>query len=218
MDKDDNRTYHMDGQYLEFDSKSWVCCGGTQGDWGKYLEIKDLNDDGNGNEIKWQNKTNGAIAYYKKTVTVTLDGGGKCTYEARFNGCGAEITKPCTNPDGCADGYVLRNKTCVTPCEDGYDFESKTSNKCVECPTTPYQGSVIEGDITYCKKCNKNTEFMDINTSSCVNKSNFKSINHAALAKCAFCENNETAKDCVKCFANGSDNCEDQYSQKCLLR
>lgn len=217
MDKDDNRTYHMDGQYVNFDSKKWVCCGGTQDGWGKYLELKKYEDDADKKEIEWKNTANGAIAYYEKLVSVTLEGGGKCTYKARINGCGKELTKPCTEATKCTDGYVLRNKTCVPPCEDGYDFESTTSNKCVECPTTLYQGSVVEGGTTYCKKCNKNTQFMDVTQNKCVSKSEYESIGHAVLAKCALCENNETAIKCVKCFSSDDENCKSSFSKSCLI-
>ena len=128
------RTYYSNGQAHTFDSKTYVCCGVTGSSYGKFVQIQNI--DGK----SWQNTGDGATAYYKKTVTVDLEDGGKCTYEARYDGCGNELTKKCSKPTNCSDGLIFRNGKCVEPCAEGSEFESVTSNKCVACETTMYQG------------------------------------------------------------------------------
>jgi hypothetical protein len=130
----DIRTYYSNGQAKTFDGKLYVCCGVTGSSYGKFVRIQNV--DGK----TWENTENGATAYYKKIVTVDLEGGGKCTYEARYDGCGNELTKKCSKPTSCSDGLIFRNGKCVEPCAEGSEFESVTSNNCVACETTMYQG------------------------------------------------------------------------------
>ena len=201
INKNDNRTFYSNGQAHTFNNKTYVCCGVTSSNYGKFVEITDTDDK------KWENKENGEIAYYQKTITIDLDGGGKCTYEARFNGCGEEITTPCTNPTNCTDGLIQRNNVCIEPCAEGFTFESAKSNKCIKCPTTPHSGPTTVKDEsgkitdTYCLKCDADTEIFDKETDTCIKKSEMIVISPEIMAKCGLCDNNETVKKCIKCFA-----------------
>lgn len=226
INKNDNRTFYSNGQAHTFDNKTYVCCGVTSSNYGKFVEITDTEGK------TWENKGNGQIAYYKETKTITLDGGGKCTYEARFNGCGKEITTPCTAPTNCTDGLILRNGVCIEPCPAGSEFESKESNKCIECPTTLYSGPINEKvtvdskeiTYTYCLKCDEDTEFFDKETDACIKKSEMIVISPEIMAKCGLCGNNETVKKCIKCFAGIGDytgktetECKTTFKDNCFF-
>ena len=232
--------YDFNGYFRMFDGIEWVCCNSTSSSEGKYMRLPTTQS--NGDEIsEWHNKIEGSVAYYKKIVTVDIQGGGKCTYEARFDGCGTEITKPCTEPTSCADGLVLRNGVCTEPCVGDTDFESKTSNKCVECSTTLYQGSAFVTDIvssikkkadgtvdvestkyadgSYCHKCNKNTEFFDSVSSTCVKKKELKNVDHVAMAKCGMCNNKNSFKGCIECFSGANtSSCKETYKNECFFQ
>ena len=240
----DERVVYTSGVYINFDYKHWVCCGGTDSDQGVF---KQLNGPGDGENrlddtedgLQWQNVGKGKIPYIEKTVTVDIEGGGQCTYEARFDACGTELTKPCTEPTGCADGLILRNGVCTEPCVGDTDFESKTSNKCVECSTTLYQGSAFVTDIvssikknadgtvesekhtngSYCLKCNKNTHFFDGVSSQCVEKNELTNVNHVAMAKCGMCNNKNSFKGCIECFSiKNTSTCKEKYNKECFFQ
>ena len=211
MNKNDNRTYYSNGEAHTFNNKTYVCCNATDTSEGVFKEIK--NDSGNG--ITWQNTSNGSTAYYTKTVVKDLPGGGKCTYTAKFNGCGKELTKPCTEPTNCTDGYIMRNKVCVKPCPMGTDFESTTSNKCVECPTTVYQGSVNAAETSYCLKCDKDKQFLDKENDKCIDKKDMNKVSRQTMAKCFMCDNNEDFKQCVACVDGNT--CSDDIKKSCNL-
>lgn len=112
---------------------SWhVCCNGTSTSQGtfEFLDTKKfLPTDGQR-----------SIPTIKETITVDLEGGGRCTYEQKYDACGKTYNKVCTEPTSCTDGLILRNGKCIEPCAEGSEFESVTSNSCVECDTTMYQG------------------------------------------------------------------------------
>ena len=248
----DDRVVYTSGVYINFDYKHWVCCGGTDSAPGVF---KQLNGPGGGENtlddtedgLKWQNVGKGKIPYIEKTVTVDIEGGGQCTYEARFDACGTELTKPCTEPTGCTDGLVLRNGVCTEPCVGDTDFESKTSNKCVECSTTLYQGSAFvtvdndteetgivssikkkaDGTVeskkyangSYCLKCNKNTHFFDGVTNQCVEKKELKNVDHVAMAKCGMCNNKESFEKCIRCFSgDDTSGCKAGNENECFFQ
>ena len=143
-----------------------------------------------------------------ESKTITLDGGGKCTYQATYNACGTETTAPCTAPTACTDGLILRNNISIEPCPAGSAFESTTSNKCIECPITLYSGPKNVKDSngkitdTYCLKCDEDTEFFNKKTDNCILKSNMTIVSNQTMAKCGLCDDNETVKKCIKCFAS----------------
>lgn len=213
MNKNDNRTYYSNGQAHSFGDpkKNYVCCNATESSPGVFKEIK--NDSTMG--ITWKNFHDGNIAYYTKTVVVNLPGGGKCTYSAKIDGCGREITSPCTEPTNCTDGYVLRNGVCVEPCSDGLDWESLTSNKCVECPTTMYQGSVNTEQTSYCLKCDQDNQFFDKQNDKCIDKKDMNQVGRQTMAKCFMCNNNEDFKECVKCV--DTETCSTDIKTSCSL-
>ena len=148
---------------------------------------------------------------YTESKTITLDSGGTCTYQATYNACGTEITAPCTTPSACSDGLILRNTKCIEPCPAGSEFESKESNKCIECPTTTHSGPTTVKDEngkitdTYCLKCDADTEIFDKETDTCIKKSEMIVISPEIMAKCGLCDNNETVKKCIKCFAGAGE-------------
>jgi hypothetical protein len=219
MHTDDNRTYYSNGQAVNFNNKNYVCCNATDSSEGVFKEIIDTD------ETKWKNTTTGSIAYYEKTVTVKLPN-GTCTYQARYDGCGNEIkTEACTEATDCKDGYIKRNGKCVEPCPDGSDFESVSSNKCIECPTTMYQGSTIETITTednnqvsysYCKKCDADNQFFNKTTDQCIEKNSLEQVSRQAMAKCFMCGNNKNFKECVACVEK--DTCTTDIKTNCALK
>ena len=158
-------------------------------------------------KIESKNRKDLEAPTYTESKTITLDGGGKCTYKATYNACGTETTAPCTAPTDCTDGLILRNGVCIEPCPAGSEFESKESNKCIECPTTLYSGprndKTDDGKITdtYCLKCDEDTEFFDKKTDECILKSSTTIVSNQTMAKCGLCDDNETVKKCIQCFA-----------------
>ena len=226
MSKKNLRTYYSNGQAHTFNEKTYVCCGVTSSNYGKFIEINDVDDK------KWKNKDDGSTAYYEKTITVNLNGGGKCTYGAQFNGCGEEITTPCTTPTDCTDGLIKRNGVCVKPCPDGSAFESPKSNACIKCDTTEYQGQKKadqKDDSTtsyYCVKCDSETQLWDKEAKECVTKSDPDKVTHItpnAMSKCGLCDNNTVFTDCVKCYSKAvdntdKDNCKNEYETQCFLQ
>lgn len=105
---------HGDKQYL--DGAYRICCHGTSSVQGKWVKGT-------------QQKT-----YYDKTIDV---GGGTCTYKITHDICDdADTGTPCTVPDTCPSGKILRNKECATLCSSGQGFQSATSNTCIACSGT----------------------------------------------------------------------------------
>ena len=194
-----------------------------------------------------------------ETITIELAGGGKCTYKAKYNACGTELTKPCSEPTVCNDGLILRNGECAEPCAEGQEFESETSKKCVDCETTLYQGPVkssseddlknalkkakifVKSDGTddedkvtkavkiqieqyYCKKCDKNTEFFNTETSTCVKRTAMDLSTNQAMAKCGLCSA-EKIKECIQCYSKigtyadaADDTCKATFEDDCFFQ
>ena len=128
------------GMIFEDDESSpkqwWVCCNATTSSQGTYqtFDTEKFKTDGG----------NGSIPTYSEVITVDLEGGGRCSYEQKYDACGNTYNKACTEPTSCTAGLILRNGKCVEPCAEGSEFESVTSNKCVECDTTMYQGPALK--------------------------------------------------------------------------
>ena len=124
------------GMIFQNDSSSpkqwWVCCNATSSSQGTYKAF-----DTTKFSTKWGD---GSIPKYSEIITVDLEGGGRCSFKQTYDACGNTYNKVCTEPTSCTDGLILRNGKCVEPCAEGSEFESVTSNSCVECDTTMYQG------------------------------------------------------------------------------
>jgi hypothetical protein len=124
------------GMIFKNDSSSpeqwWVCCNATASSQGIYKSF---------DTTKFKtDKGDGSIPTYSETITVDLEGGGRCSFKQTYDACGNTFNKACTEPTSCSDGLILRNGKCVEPCAEGSEFESVTTNKCVACETTMYQG------------------------------------------------------------------------------
>ena len=172
--------YHGEG----FDSgegRHFWCCGGSTTAQGHYVETWDP-------------------FYSRETVTVDLPN-GTCTYERITNVCGEVIDEPCTEPTECDAGLILRNGQCVAPCDGTTAFASKTSNECVECATTAYQG--IDDKTSECVRCDSGTQFFDKKTKTCVSKtsSSLKKVTAATMKKCYGCPNSDVFKECTTLFS-----------------
>lgn len=203
----DERIFLYHGESFEYDpwyktgsgGKYW-CCTGTKTTAGYFVK-------------------NGSWIIKKGTVTVELEN-GTCTYEKTVNACGEETSTPCTEPTTCAKGYIDRNNECIQPCEDGQVFESPTSNKCIPCETTMYQGVKNDTDGQYCLKCDQHTEFFDKKKKQCVNKDNgYKKISKDIMKQCGLCPNSTIFKGCIECLS--SDNyatCAETYKTDCFLK
>ncbi len=106
--------YH--GNSLTLEGVTYICCHGSTSVQGKWIKGT-------------QQKT-----YYDKTIDV---GGGTCTYKITHDICDdADTGTPCTVPDTCPSGKILRNKECATLCSSGQGFQSATSNTCIACSGT----------------------------------------------------------------------------------
>ena len=75
----------------------------------------------------------------------------------RVNVCGVTEIEDCTQPEAqaCSPGTRFRNNVCAPICTGTQAYASTTSNECIDCPTTAYQG-VVNG---VCIKCDPATQF-----------------------------------------------------------
>ena len=107
------------------------CCGGDDSTYGKFKK--------------------GAKRYTSASKTIPV-GGGTCTYTYNTDLCEENNDEgtPCTVPDTCPDGQIVRNEKCTAPCPSSQGYESATSNTCVSC-TGDAQGVNSNG---ICVKCN----------------------------------------------------------------
>jgi hypothetical protein len=141
-----------------------------------------------------------------RTQVKQLPDGNTCTYTQTRNVCdgkwiGEACTSPCKNP-----GEIYRNKECIKPCESPLVFESKTSNQCVECETTPYQKATDydSAGVLYCLRCDPETQFVqttlknDTPTTECVSKASFLSYTKQDMKKCWRCNGFENFKKCLQ--------------------
>lgn len=123
---------------------------------------------------------------------------GSCQYRKLINICGIDETVECTVPDECNPGTILRNNACVAPCDGTTAFASKTSNECIECETTAYQG--IDHTTNECVRCDEATQFFDKITKKCISKTSLNRLDATAMKACYGCPNNETFKECAILF------------------
>ena len=160
-------------------SRIFWCCNGTANSAGKFIEA-----------TGWRKEK----FTTSEIITVELEN-GTCNYERITDACGNILSDtPCTEPDNCSAGYVLRNDLCVKPCESTYAFESPSSNKCIECLTTEYQGISKKNE---CIKCDPEIAFFDKSKQACVNKRDMKQVSKNVMKNCFRCPDNTTFKDCV---------------------
>ena len=133
---------------------------------------------------------------------------GSCQYRKLINICGIDETVECTVPDECNPGTILRNNACVAPCDGTTAYASKTSNECIECETTAYQG--IDHTTNECVRCDEATQFFDKITKKCISKTSLSktSLNRldaTAMKACYGCPNNELFKECAILFSKSEN-------------
>ena len=171
---------HGEGFSSVYDnSRHFWCCHGKDDYMGRFVET----------HLPFQTS---------EVVTVDLGNGRTCTYERITNVCGDVIDVPCTTPTNCPDGTLFRNNDCVVPCSGTTAFESVTSNKCIECETTNYQGISTDRQ---CVKCDPVTQFFDKFAKKCVLKTSMSMITATAMKKCYGCPNNQMLKECGLLFS-----------------
>ena len=99
---------------------------------------------------------------------------------------------------------------CENPCTSvgigtcgAHNCASKTSNECIECETTAYQG--IDHTTNECVRCDEATQFFDKITKKCISKTSLNRIDGDAMKKCYGCPNNETFKECAILFSKSEN-------------
>ena len=174
--------WYEHGKPATLNNERYWCCGGKV-----TSEPKNKNETAKGTPGKWVKGADWIV----NTEPVTEDvGGGKCTYLVTTDICGnkdysekdtvckAQIKDNIKCPDG--QHYRASNGTCATLCKTDYAFESKESNRCVECSETSTRGIVsASGDKTdinippmdrICKTCPAATSIFDPETRECISK------------------------------------------------
>jgi len=146
-------------------NETYFCCGGTKEAEGKYVRAD-----------KW--------IVEQKTERIEVQG-GTCNKLIQKDACGETHEVTCTTPDQCNTGLTLRNKECIKPCGDNEVYESPTSNTCIECETSIYQGPAQ--DRQSCIKCDKDTEFFDRTNKRCIKKSSLTQYSQNAIKECWRC-------------------------------
>jgi len=171
----------------EHDLYTYYCCNGTKDEKGRYVRADSWIDS-------------------SKTVTETKHvTGGTCQVKIETDVCGDTHKIDCDTPGTCDAGYIMRNKVCAEICPDGSAFESDTSNKCIQCETTNYQGiKTISSNNKLCIKCDKDTEFFDKETKACIKKSALKQTTNSAMKKCWRCPDNDAFAKCVDIIQKSS--------------
>lgn len=185
----DKLVLQYNGDSFSWGGNTYWCCGGTRTDVGQYVQGD------------WITK--------QETETVKLET-GRCQKKIKTTICGDTIVEDCDEPDDCNPGLKKRNGECIKPCGENESFESETSNKCIPCPTTAYQGIGYVANISripyeVCLKCDKDSEFYDNVRKGCFHKSSFKKISKTAMQKCWKCPV-DYIKDCVIVMEAGQDN------------
>lgn len=223
-----NHVHWYDSKDSEtFGSVRYWCCDGKVTDTRK-LNTIDKKDKVAGTPGRWVEGTDWIVNTEIKTKTVA---GGTCTYTETKDICGYTHTNDadCKNPEKaadmveCPDGqyYRVSSGSCVTLCESGYVFESKTSNRCVECSETSTQGIAHDDNSTdsddladpmhrICRKCNATTQLFNPTTRTCVETTSLKALSMNDL---------QYGIDSAK-KQKVSDNCWTKYGEeyrKCVL-
>ncbi|MFQ6760202.1 MAG: hypothetical protein ACLRFM_02280 [Alphaproteobacteria bacterium] len=175
-DPDDHRDWYYNGDTAIMDETEYWCCGGTHSEQGKF-----------------QVKKNGETSFYVSTTTQRKDlgNGAFCMQTVKVNVCGTTEIEDCTEPEAraCTSGTRFRNNTCAPICTGTQAYASATSNECIDCPTTAYQG--IVGGV--CVKCDPSTQFFAYTnntlsaTSSVVALKNLKNTVFVSSAKSGGC-------------------------------
>lgn len=162
--------------------ETYCCCGGTADKAGRF--------------VKAENTTN----CYKKDPTVNgkpnpqkiprdLGNGQVCNDLVYQTVCGTEYRVTCTvpEPQQCLDGYKWRQKECAPICTGDTVYENEYSNKCVQCPTTNFQGT--DKNREFCIKCDQDTELFDRTKAECIQKNskNVKQYHKDAMRECWRC-------------------------------
>lgn len=164
--------YHHES--FTHNNRTFWCCNGTLSDEGKFVE-----------NPTWEVRT---------TVVKQLTS-GKCNYAVVKDVCGNTISDvECTVPDTCPTGTIKRNNACIEPCSNVQAFESATSNKCVACETTKYQG-ISANNI--CVKCDSGTQFWDSKNKRCAAKETYTKYSTSLMQKCFACPDDNYFKSCV---------------------
>lgn len=141
---------------------------------------------------------------------------GTCSWKQKTNICG-DVDNPndkCTEAtEDCVQGYVSHNGKCVKACEDGYAFESKTSNTCVKCEVSRSQGIVKD----VCIKCG-GTQFFSATKEKCVDFSEMVQISSLAHSECWLCPTPGSLYHCmVEVTNNGRLDPNTQIGKACSL-
>ena len=196
-----NQTTHWyyNKQSAMLDGSKYYCCGGTTSKAGTFVKADN-----------WIDK--------EKTKRVDKKvAGGTCTYYLRYNVCDPtthdtdESDPECTTATGtCDDGYTSRNGRCAKICDDGYAFESETSNTCVKCDNADIKQGI-------CQPCEAG-QIRNKTTLNCVSINDYEQVTTTAHDTCWMCITPAIMLDCLKHVSNGgSINSSEYLKSGCSL-
>ncbi len=191
-----NNTYLgiSDADKKGYKNTHWACC--ENNGW-KWTQIDGVSGYSGGGNLTKYTKTG--------TATVELETGGTCTYNITIGICGDEdhsLRDSCREADGCTNGLILRNGTCINACISGQGYESMTSNACMECPTTSKGGvypttGADASKAGLCVQC-ADAEIFNYQTGECKAKTSVKNqYNKTVFKKCWRCETMDDFKTCI---------------------
>lgn len=171
--------------YATLDDTRYWCCDG------KVTSKPTKSGTASGTPGRWVKGTDWIVDKETKEIIVS---GGKCSYEVKKDVCGNiddSDKRRCASENitkeklSCPSGTIFREstKSCVTLCKPGFVFESKTSDRCVECAETATQGiahdegktdaeSLTDSLHQVCRKCNSASQLFDPKKRICVEKTN----------------------------------------------
>ncbi len=173
--------YLENGEVAVLKGEKYWCCGGKVTK--KPTKKKDTVTGVKGSWVK------GDSFYISRETKTKNISGGTCTYVETTDICGnvTSTEQECKTQAAanvqCPDGQYFRtsSNSCAKLCDVGYAYESATSNRCVECEETAYQGIVsdtgvyINGEAVdpthaVCRRCNTAASIFDAATRTCIGK------------------------------------------------
>ena len=152
-------------------------------------------------------------------IVKDLGNGQTCIKRIRRTVCGTDEIIDCNASDETCRPDRYRNGACAPICiGENMAYESQTSNTCISCPATAYQGPIKEQDgVYYCKTCDAATEFYDPSTKACVSKSGMTAISTQTMEKCWRCPTDADRKACMLATHSGTEPA-DNIRTNCYLK
>ena len=189
------KNYLYNGDYFDRNGTRYWCCGGSATAHGRFTTTS-TSTPWSTSETATKSTAAGTCTYVK-TTNVCGDVTGDCSVASDGSNAASESTL--SDAQSCElQNKLWRNNVCVEYCVAPKAFASTSSNSCIDCETTNFQG--ISGDV--CVKCDPGSQLFDKTSRRCVDKSYWPKYSRSAMETCYACTSNTLFQECVKLFSN----------------